>query len=317
MFNDTAFKWTECTMQHKDGSFSQWRMSLISELDSLRNRAEYPLRSVWIYDSPKTEAYTNSNGKTVYRPIGRKIGDMHFDFDCGNNPTKARNDALFILDKLNRDYGLNLESVRIIFSGSKGFGVIVPYQCFLLEPIDNIEMVYRYFCEMLHRNAPTLDMGIYIKRRMWKLEGTPHPKTGLFRIDLSLNELQTLTIDEIRSLSEKGPRFLKYISPVFTPALSFFIRREYTQKKTILMRRKSRKRREFLTLPPEERIPKKYRQIVREGNRNPTICRLCGTLKRAGVCSSEIEEIVLAFNRLYCSPPKSDDEALIPIKHYL
>jgi hypothetical protein len=302
-----SFKYTECAHQRKDGSFTKRRIIRLTDLHTIRKEEGSPLRSVWFYDSKETGRKI-VDGKEVFYPTGRKLGNLHFDFDYAKNPDKARNDCLFILDKLHREYGLNLESVRIIFTGAKGFGLIVPYQCFLKEPRDDLKDVFKSFCKNIQGSAPTLDMSMYGERPLWKLEGSQHPKTGLFRIDLSFLDLQTLTLDEIKTLAGKGPRYLKYAPPVYTPGLAFFMRRIHEQKKKIVITRPVKEGKDFSGLSLEDRIPHKYRHRVNNGKRHNTSRSLIGTLTKAGCNPQDAAAIVRCHNSRYNNPPLPDDE---------
>jgi hypothetical protein len=310
-----AYKWTECAEQLSSGGFSHREMVEVSRLYIVRERYKFPNRSVWLYDSSETKLDPDG----VCRPIGHTIGDLHFDFDNKADLDIARNDALMTLDTLRRWHGLNLGCVRIIFTGSKGFGVIIPYQCFLQEPRDDLMYIFRSFCKHLKLSASSLDMSIYEKRRLWKLEGSRHPKTGLFRIDLSLDELQTLSIPEIKGMAEKGPRYLKRPSPSFCAQFAAEMARFKEQQVRIQVQKKNKARPsgDFSGIPIPDRIPKYLSHIQEEGTRNRAITHgIVIPLKKKGVPYSEVREIALEFNRLYCSPPLTEKEALAPLEFY-
>ena len=322
MISRISYPWTEYSYQYPDGHFDTWTFEHVSRIPKIRKYAEEnglsPLRSVWLYDSTKTERYINAKGKTRYRPTGNKIGDFHTDLDSPNLDT-AQKQMIGLLDSLEQLYDLDPFMLYIGFTGSKGFNLRIPLECYLQNAIPEPKAVYKKFGEFLRLSYPCIDMGIYIKRRLWKIENSRHPKTGLYRIEIRTDELKELSIDQIKDLAQ-APRWLNHRRPVYSEKLgnvfSNIINYQERFKVETIQTNQTNGRTDFSDLSPEDRIPKKYRSMVSEGNRNPTICRLVGTLESAGCGYHEAAEIVKAFNRRYCSPSKSDDEALIPVRHF-
>lgn len=53
-------------------------------------------------------------------------------------------------------------------------------------------------------NLKALDTGIYSRRRMWRIPDSIHSKTGLYCVELDVNELKNKTIDEIKELAQRS-----------------------------------------------------------------------------------------------------------------
>jgi hypothetical protein len=307
--NSPVFEWIEYSYQYPDGRFDIWQFTHIRHLPTIRQFAEdrnlSPLRGVYVYERPDVDA--------------PKTGDYHIDLDNSKNLEAARLEMCRLLDDFERGYGLDLYALRIGFSGSKGFNLIIPRRIFLKEEviIDPVN-VYKRFGEFLHLSYPSLDLGIYSKRRLWKMENSRHPKTGLYRIALKPSEIREMNIEQIKELAGK-PRSLNLKIPRYSEKLGFVFQKiiDYKPAFEVKRIRSPGTSKDFSGLSPEQRIPKKYRKSITEGNRNHTICSLVWTLKRAGASASEIEEIVLAFNRKYCSPSKPEAQALIPVRQYV
>ena len=310
MINRALYPWTEISRQYKDGSFDPWTFAPVSSLPKIRAYSELKgvstLRSVWIWSKPSLQT--------------SKIGDFHIDLDSGLDVDKARRMLVELIDGLERHYEIDPYTLKIGFSGKKGFNLIIPVETFLTEPIDKPEEVYRRFGEFLRLSYDCIDLGIYSRRRLWKLENSRHPATGLYRIMLKPEEIRELTTEEIkekaalpRMLNHKRPKYSERLSRTFEMIRAALEREEKNRAGEVW---KTPADKSFSSLQPEEKIPRKYRQTVSEGNRNPVICRLVGTLERAGCGYNEAAEIVKAFNLRYCSPSKPEEEALIPVRHY-
>lgn len=302
MFDVSKFSWTEYSIQNQNGTFREWKFIPVEKLDLIRKINGTPLKSIWLYDAPNLSA--------------NRIGSFFIDFDCSGDIERAKQDACYIADFLERRYGLDKDSFEIIFSGSKGFGVVIPHQCFINDLLDNPRDAYRAVANLLRRQGcGTLDLGVYSDRHLWRLTNSKHPKTGLYRIQLTFDELHH-SISEIRELAQ-NPKWVRYAEPEFSTKFNNEIFNLYKQIiKIEILRKQKKQNKDFSELSPLEKVPKKYRHVVVEGNRNPTITQLIGTLHKAGASYTEAREIILSFNQNYCRPSKPDEEAVIPLDHY-
>jgi hypothetical protein len=308
--NKADYKYVEFTVQETSGDFSGRLMILESGLVDMPEKITgSPLRSTWIYNSPKMDEDR--------RPMGDFIGDFYMDFDSGDLST-ARTDVCMVLDLLERTYRIDLNVLQMGFSGKKGFWLIIPYEVIFGDVIvsgDDLIFLYRGFGEFLRPNAPTLDLAIYGRRRMWKLTNSVHPGSGLFRVELRPDELRIMDIEKIKELA-KNPRSLPRGPVRHSILLRNQIQMIGEQRIKVILRKEYKEGKDFKEATPEERIPRRFRRTYSPPGRNPAICELVGVLQRAGVSYDDCCQIVLAFNRVYCSPSKSEDEALQPVEYY-
>lgn len=135
--------------------------------------------------------------------IGGVIGPFYLDFDCIENPNKSRKEAAEVVRKLIEDYRIPEATVSITFSGCKGFHLIVSPEVFNIQPCDLLPAIYKSIAEELARKLKlkTLDLGIYDRRRLWRLLNSKHDKTRLYAIQLTKVELENLDIEQIKQLA--------------------------------------------------------------------------------------------------------------------
>lgn len=114
-----------------------------------------------------------------------------FDFDAKENPELAQKDAQRIVERL-KTYNVPESAIRISFSGNKGFHVEVRLTENLT--VDEFKAITKQFAGDL----PTFDKLICDHARPFRVLGSFHPKSCLYKIPLTLNDLNTKTIDEIR-----------------------------------------------------------------------------------------------------------------------
>jgi len=137
--------------------------------------------------------------------VGGVISDFYLDFDYEEAPDKARKEAVAIVKKLMSDHNISETNIAIAFSGMKGVSVTIDPRVFNAELLDYLPLIWKSIVLELATKLKlkTVDTSIYERRRLWRLLNSKHQKTGLYKIPLTLTELEKLTIDEIKELALK------------------------------------------------------------------------------------------------------------------
>lgn len=139
--------------------------------------------------------YYEKNNKSLNSFQGQAFTDrLVFDFDSKENVDRARQDAIKLLESFQGN-GIDVaSSVRVFFSGSKGFHVelftnrtFTPEEC--KELCTHIKEALK---------LSTLDTVIYNTTRIYRMYNTKHNKTGLYKIEVDPNDLVSLTVDQIK-----------------------------------------------------------------------------------------------------------------------
>jgi hypothetical protein len=132
---------------------------------------------------------------------------LWFDIDREDLDVAARDArrlSLWIVER----YSLNDDALLIFFSGSKGFHFGVPSSLWLPEPSSTFNRTCRRMAESLaNAVAVGIDAGIYDKVRAFRAPNSKHPKTGLHKRRLTMDELQGLSLDAIHRLAEHPAPF--------------------------------------------------------------------------------------------------------------
>lgn len=152
--------------------------------------------------------------KTLERESNEElfIAPLYFDFDYKEDPDVARLEVIKVCNFLTDELNIDSLAVRVYFSGSKGFHVIVNEKVFGIEPSNYIHKVFKYITSFLvlklgsgpinyKTKLKTLDTSVYTVKRMLRIPNTKHADTGLFKVELSHDELASLNIDQIRQLA--------------------------------------------------------------------------------------------------------------------
>lgn len=148
--------------------------------------------SLYIYNEnhhaewKKTKSFAGMEGVTTNQIV--------FDADCKNDLDVARKDILEILARITQ-YNIPQKDIQICFSGKKGFYLKVKTeQEFTPEELKNLT-------GKLAEGLETYDPLVYDSQRIFRMMGTRHQDTGYYKIPLSIEELESLTIDEIKELA--------------------------------------------------------------------------------------------------------------------
>ena len=115
-----------------------------------------------------------------------------FDFDSKTDLEKTRQDALTAIERLQK-YGIKDSTIQIYFSGNKGFTVQVELNRFLSP-----EQVRTIALKKIAYGLDTADSSVYDASQIIRVPGTKHPKSGLYKVPLTLSQLKTLSIDDIK-----------------------------------------------------------------------------------------------------------------------
>lgn len=156
---------------------------------------------------------------------------LWWDFDKEGDARPAQENAIRLVNKLLKD-GIDSEAIAIAFSGKKGFDVTVH----LNEQLKPKEV--RAICKNYVRDFPPLDQEepadprMYNASRIFRITGTRHKDTKLFKTPLTINELQTLCLDEIKDMAKES-YIQDDIKPCLLPeAIRNYMNVEKKEKKT-------------------------------------------------------------------------------------
>lgn len=179
-----------------------WHLSEASQRETvLRNKNP---EFVTVLDAASTfdESDENFNKANVkYR------GPMYFDWDNENDLGSAIEGFKSFLQKLAVN-GVNLYSLGLYASGSKGFHLEIPMEVFIEKPpkvgIQSLPYIYREVA--LNNVTEDLDLRVYSasKGRMWRRIGHVRPNDK-YKVPLSVEDALTITVERYAELASLCP----------------------------------------------------------------------------------------------------------------
>ncbi len=170
--------------------------------------------SAFLFSSPVLDYHKNpGTGNGVGSLAGYsgpvKASSLFFDFDCAEDPGKAQWELATLLFRLDDLEAYAPENIRIFFSGCKGFHVMVADADLERMPAsEDMPNRVEAACRKLAGDLQTFDGSVYGKTRLLRAENSRHPKSGLYKIPLTLEEANdiNLSIDDIRNMARQQRR---------------------------------------------------------------------------------------------------------------
>lgn len=235
-------------LMDRRGRWGSWRFgpSTVDELARLEHEASR--KHQVLFQSAQTFA-SRPEGRPAHRwrqVREQYVGDaalphlvpLFFDIDCAGDLDKALVAGRYLVAFLAHRLELSEEAVRIWFSGSKGLHILVHLAAMGIEPsraltADMKRIVAALVKRLEAEGCPQLpvDSAVYSLPRMLRAPNQQHPKSGLFKAELTHDELMTLTADEIRALATepRPPLWPGDHAPALSPAAAAWWSTELTR----------------------------------------------------------------------------------------
>ncbi len=175
--------------------------------DLIKNSLDW-YESLYFYNEEHKKRYSEKGTLAGIRDT--TTNQLYWDFDSTDNIEDTFYDAVELINNL-ITHGIT--SYGIYFTGSKGIAVKVLLDEFI-SPATFKSAVYE-----LARDLKTFDKVVNDPNRIIRVVNTKHQKTGLYKVAISLDELETLSIDEIKNLAQE-PRLDTPLTPQKLPKLN-------------------------------------------------------------------------------------------------
>lgn len=236
--------------------------------------------------------YSSDNQDEAYL-----YGDFYLDFDSDKFEF-VRRDAIKAISYLKVVFGLDdpENQLKVYFSGNKGVHIIVPSEVIGIMPRKNLNEVFRTIADAISEFSTnkTIDLKIYDNKRLFRIPNSIHEKTGLHKVEITLDELRYTSEEDIRDIAKKE----RY----FSPKKYTFCKQANKMYETFIERTvvrlndfKNIKSSGTLKYTPPC-ILKMLEDGAKEGQRNHTIAILASFFKSNGKNLDEALEILERWN---------------------
>lgn len=135
------------------------------------------------------EVYERDQGVEGIEDVVTNV--IGFDFDDGQDVGKAQADTIKAVQRL-VDQGIDPEDINVSFSGGKGFSVVVQHDKEITPE------QHKKLARAIAGDLQTWDTTLYNASRIFRIDGTKHNKTGLYKTQLDPVDLLDHTVDQIK-----------------------------------------------------------------------------------------------------------------------
>lgn len=301
--------------------FTRNHMLSIENINDFRNKYNNTdvYKTVYCYDNQ------NQNEANLFGP-------MYFDLDNSDLTDAAygpiafqqvKEDALKIIAILEAIFYVPQDQLNIFFSGGKGLHILVPPNILGIQPRKDLNNIYKKIATDIKKYLAykTIDTQIYDNKRLFRLENSIHGKTGLFKIPLTVDELRSLSFEDIKLLAQQ-PRQRTSYRPIWKePTYSTKANRMYRKfvdeweedlKKAEERRNQGTGEMIWTYVPPC--IQTILLEGTKQGSRNNTIAVLSSHFRQSGLSEAECENRLLDFNLRMVTPSLSESEVLSTVR---
>lgn len=172
-----------------------------SELSKWENKTDFYASRV-IYNQKHFEHFQKEKSVAGIRDVN--CDTIWFDFDLDKTgktgPDQPQKDAYTVVTTLKK-HDVPQDNIEIWYSGNKGFHVIVNLDKEI--PFTEVKkLVFGKYAVGL----VTIDPSVYLPTQVLRLPNSKHGKSGLYKVQLTQEELNTLSLDEIREIAKKNEK---------------------------------------------------------------------------------------------------------------
>lgn len=151
---------------------------------------------------------------------------LYFDFDSKDDIELARKDALELARRLTEN-GIDPDSIKASFTGQKGFSIEIK----LDKRITNDQ--FKAAVQRLAGDLKTFDHVVSDPNRIIRVDNTKHPKSGNYKIPLTVYDLDELAMKDIINMSSLNAVLHREFNPVKLKDSFFDVQKKKEQKKEL------------------------------------------------------------------------------------
>lgn len=284
-----------------------------------------------IVDSKNTESIRKRfNNKDCYisaykydnqdLSIANLYGSYYIDLDYQlktNEDLKIlQYDMLQIVSFLKYQCGIQSESIKLYFSGCKGFHILINPLVFGIETAQaDLNIKYKAFTKYILNNIisyKTIDLKIYDRARLFRMVNSINMKTGLYKVPVSFDFATKCSYDEL----------IKYASHPKLNSLNTFepspINKAIEKFNSVIEAESSLNQRNIIRRDGRVfEVPACINQMIQagatQGNRNNTCIIIASALLQSGKTEEEVTSALNEWNE-NTTPSLSDKEIKSVIK---
>lgn len=259
----------------------------------------------WCRFSDDIISYQNIHNKSLRGYDGLCYSDfLPIDIDNDTDPRKSLITCRELIEFLHQEYLVPIKSIRIYFSGSKGFHIEIPTILFGdIKPSRNLPLRFKSITKSF--GFSDIDTKIYFKNGLWRLYNSVNGKSGLYKIPLSYSNLNNYSYNQIIELAKIPNNAVVWTSFNDWTEIEG-LKQLWKQSKPIEQHRQP-------TNNPSNLTNKTiiYYPGAPKGKRNDMTFKIAHQLRRNGYTINEVKDYIVNVWNPTCKPPEEDIISLL------
>lgn len=299
------YKYVDAYHCDRRGKHSQWQRISVDEITKYREACGgfNCFSTVQLFTSPE-----QSKGEPQSH-----LAPLYFDLDYADDPTVSQQDAKKLIEFFTKELDVKTSDISVFFSGGKGFHILIDYPVFGIEPRKDLCKIFKHIAGyLIHRlELKALDLAVYTIPRMLRMVNSLHAASRLYKIALTIEELNNLCLDEIKTLAQTPRNLPEHggkAPALRTKAAHLFAdkREEYLQAAATANERYAKDEYRFNKNTPPECV----KDILangwkKDGDRNQATVQLGAYFKDAGYTKDEAADLLEDWVKRFTSAKSS------------
>lgn len=279
-----------------------------NDVDKIRNRFNNKDCYVTVFKYNKS----NQQESDYYGPL---YLDLDYDIQSEQEYIELKQDLLLTASYLKTQFFLKDEDLRIFFSGSKGFHIIIPAEILNVKPSNKLHLYYKYIATEAKNTTiyKTIDTKIYDIRRLFRITNSINSNTGLYKVPVTLEFVKNSTFEKMKEYATE-PKVILYKKAKqnnkSSEAFLKIIEQYESQSKAPIGSRKNIVYKDKPLLPCIKNI---LIEGATKGQRNNVTMVLASSIFQAGYDIDETTDIIKEWNSVKNDPALSEKELITTI----
>ncbi len=292
-------KYIECGAQLSSGKFIRNHVTTLDKIGQFRHKHD----NTNVYTTIYTYDQEDQKEALLYAPF-------YLDLDYEATPegwSLVQADCATALKYMQNVLRVETSTIKIYFSGNKGIHLIIHPEILGIVPSKDLNILYKMLADDIasYTQNNTIDNRIYDRKRLLRMPNSKHGETGLYKIPLTVEEVRTISFDEVRTLAKQSRKF-NHSPPTPSPQAQMII----NGYRARLSRPISKKHNEHMPETPLDVTPPCMEYIlnntINKGKRDNTAIALSSFFHQRGFSIEEARARLMEWGMEQCSPPLNE-----------
>lgn len=191
--------------EHRKSLAKIVKVNSIFDLDCHGTDVQERHTSAFLHTEDLLKYRTEKGGVAGYKgPC--KAEFLHFDLDDKDFPERALVETRELVQRLKEAWDFKESGIRVYYSGNKGFHVYLTDGFEKVGGAFNIPAKTKSTAMSVANGLATFDSNVYDLTHIFRAPNSLNPKSGLYKVPLTLEELEKMSLNDIKGIAKTKRR---------------------------------------------------------------------------------------------------------------